>query len=153
MDTSHNSASSWPLDEPTIEPFILAKATFLSKMFDHALALVIPSESESLNPEEFPPRHNQSKLSKKILDGSYRKYHILSKFWLVVPLSMDQVCNPLLGWIALYEECLSARVRHLLFCFYIELIKFFKIPPCSIMPNSWHFICGFTIKAFRLSGS
>lgn len=59
---------------------------------------------------------------------------------------MDRVCNPPPGRIVLYKECLKARVRLSLFYFYVKLLRFFWISPCSIMPNSWSFICGFMVK-------
>lgn len=63
-----------------------------------------------------------------------------------VPLPIGRVYNPLLGQIALYEECLKAGTRLPLFYFYIKCLKSFRIFLCTIVPNSWHHICGFMAK-------
>lgn len=108
------------------------------------MALQAPLKPRNLDAMEFLPGMIQSKLCQSQLEKIRIKYHILLEFEMKVSLESNQACTPL-SRIALYKKYFPIGLRLPLFPFFANFLHVVRLPPCTLVPNAWRFICGFTI--------
>ena len=108
---------------------------------------VDPSGEELLGDqdESFLPGSVASTVTELGLGKLRARYRIPQEIILEVPLASDRVCTPPPGRFALYRAFFSGGVRLPLCPFFLAVCRSLGLAPCALMPNSWRYICAFTV--------